>query len=255
MDFTDEETATWKEAYVELSKLYKTMACQEHLDGLRLLEENCERSGFRLRPVGGLLTPRDFLASLAFRVFQCTQYIRHHTQPLHTPEPDSIHELLGHMPMLTNLEFAEFSQAIGLASLGASDSEIERLATLYWFTVEFGLCKQNGEIKAYGAGLLSAYGELEHALGPTPERRPFRASETALTKYQDLTYQPIYFVTESIQDMKKQLKDYTKNINKAFQATYDPYTESILILNEKNSIDQVVRWINNEINIISLAIK
>ena len=122
--------------YDKLQSLFPVHACKEYLDILPQLEKHCgcradnipqvrdisefleETTGWRMRPVAGLLSARNFLNGLAFKTFFSTQYIRHHSMPLYTPEPDICHELMGHAPMFGDPKFAEFSHQIGLASLG-----------------------------------------------------------------------------------------------------------------------------------------
>ena len=104
--------------------------------------------------------------------------------------------------MFANKDFAKFSQQIGLASLGCSDEDLPKIATIYWFTVEFGLCYENGKKKAYGAGILSSVGELEYAMSDKPEFLPLNCDNIA-ENYQDFpisSVQPTYFVAKSFKD-------------------------------------------------------
>ncbi|KAJ3043158.1 hypothetical protein HDV00_005774, partial [Rhizophlyctis rosea] len=255
VQYTPTEIKTWGIVLRKLEALYQTHACREHQYVFPLLVQNCgyrednipqiqdisdflrDCTGWTLRPVTGLLSPRDFLNALAFRVFHSTQYIRHHSQPLYTPEPDVCHELLGHVPLYADPDFADFSQEIGLASLGASDEDIEKLATIYWFTVEFGLCRQGHEIKAFGAGLLSSFGELEYALSNKPKKVPFDPKVAAVTKYPITEYQPVYFVAESFKDMKEQVMDYATTLtDRSFALRYSPLTDSIEVFDSRDKI-------------------
>jgi len=265
VEYTAQEKEVWRIVYTKLKELYKTHACYEHNHVFPLLEENCGYSseaipqlqvvseflksvtGFQLRPVAGLLSPRDFLAGLAFRVFHSTQYIRHHTHPNYTPEPDICHELLGHVPLFADPAFAQFSQEIGLASLGASDEYIDKLSTCYWFTVEFGITRQNGQLKAYGAGLLSSFGELEWCLSGQPELKPFEPEKTGIQSYPITEHQPIYFVTESFEDAKQKMIDFAATIPRPFGVRYDAYTQSIQLLDSKRQIQMLITNINSEI--------
>jgi len=188
-------------------------------------------------------------------VFHSTQYIRHSSKPLYTPEPDVCHELLGHVPLFADPAFAQFCQEIGLASLGAPDAYVEQLATCFWFTVEFGLCRQDGDLKAYGAGLLSSFGELEYCLSEKPELREFEPAKTGLQEYPITEYQPIYYVANSFEEAKEKLKKYAELIPKPFGVRYNAYTQSIEILDSKPQVENLMHNLNMEFQTLQNAFK
>ncbi|XP_077374062.1 tryptophan 5-hydroxylase 2-like isoform X1 [Festucalex cinctus] len=272
VEYTAEEVRTWGVVFGELNKLYPTHACHEYLRNLPLLARHCayrhdnipqledvsrflrERSGFTVRPVAGYLSPRDFLAALAYRVFNCTQYIRHSTDPLYTPEPDACHELLGHVPLLADPKFAQFSQEIGLASLGASDDDVQKLATCYFFTIEFGLCKQEGQLRAYGAGLLSSIGELRHALSDQACVRPFDPKSTCMQECLITTFQDVYFVSESFDEAKQKMREFAKSIKRPFSVFYNPYTQSVDLLKDTRGIEDVVQDLRGDLTTVCDAL-
>ncbi|XP_068611550.1 phenylalanine-4-hydroxylase [Brachionichthys hirsutus] len=273
VEYTEDERTTWSKVFKELKTLYPAYACREHNRIFPLLEKYCgytpdnipqleevshflqSCTGFRLRPVAGLLSSRDFLAGLAFRVFHSTQYIRHGSKPRYTPEPDICHELLGHVPLFADSSFAQFSQEIGLASLGAPDEYIEKLATVYWFTVEFGLCKQGSEIKAYGAGLLSSFGELQYCLTDKPKLQPFDPNMTSIQKYPITEYQPIYFVAESFEDAKEKVRKFAATIPRPFTVRYNPYTQSIEVLDNTQRLRNLADSISSEMGKLCEALQ
>jgi len=212
VEYTPRECETWRAVFEHLTVLYPTHACEEFnrvvgelgytADAIpQLADVSCFldlRTGFRLQPVEGLVSARDFLGALSRRVFCATQYIRHHSRPFYTPEPDVVHELMGHAPMLAIPEFADLSQKIGEGSLAASDEQIEQLATLYWFTIEYGVLRRRNELRAYGAGLLSSYGELEHSLSGEVEIHRFDPVLAMDHPYPITTYQPVLWEVSSI---------------------------------------------------------
>jgi len=280
IDYTESENKTWKIIYEKLTALYPKYACEQYNYLFPLFEQNCgfkadtipqlqdvsdflsDSTGFRLRPVSGLLTARDFLNALAFRVFHSTQYIRHHSKPYYTPEPDVVHELIGHAVLLADSDFAEFSQQIGLASLGATDEEIDRLVRLYWYCIEFGLVKENNQYKAYGAGLLSSFGELEYSCtgldketGKQAQYLPFIPDDAAERAYPITHYQPIYYVVESLESCKDLIRNYVNNkTDRPFQVKYNPYTNTVEVLDSKEKLVTLTKSIQNNMDLLKSSL-
>jgi phenylalanine-4-hydroxylase len=227
VDYTDQEQGIWRHVATRLEDLHQKYASPFYLKAKSDLGITTERipqltemnrrlkelTGFRLAPIEGLVETRGFLSWLSYRVMLSTQYIRHHSRPEYTPEPDIVHESIGHIPMFTNSAFADFSQFIGHGAKVATDEQLEALGRLYWFTVEFGLVEDEGDVKAYGAGLLSSFGELENAFSDKVERRPFDLEQVINTPYDYSEMQPILYVVPSYAELKEVTRKYIESFD------------------------------------------
>jgi phenylalanine-4-hydroxylase len=158
--------------------------------------------GFRMSPVAGLVAAGTFLSRLGHGVFLSTQYMRHHSVPLYTPEPDVVHELIGHAATFADGSFAALNRAFGAAALRAQDDleTIERIGRLYWYTLEFGVVREGGRNRVYGAGLLSSFGELGR-FEADEELHGWDVEEIASTPYDPTHYQQKLFVAPSFDAM------------------------------------------------------
>jgi len=164
-------------------------------------------SGFRFEPVAGLVSGKKFLSKLGDKIMLSTQYIRHGSNPFYTPEPDIIHEILGHAVSFANPKLAEINLIFGKIAQKASSSNLKKLGKLYWFTIEFGLIKDGNDVKAYGAGLLSSIEEMSGALEDSTKHKMFDIQQIFDTNYDFYNIQNEYFVLPSLDILKKALQE------------------------------------------------
>ena len=212
VQYTEAETGVWRAVMDRLSNLHESHAASAYLAGFRrlgllashppvpgsLAERLGRETGFGLVLTDGLLDPRIFLKHLGRRRQPCTVYLRHGSRPDYTPEPDLVHEAVGHAPMLTDPDAARLNEVIGQAAADASQRQLQALLRLYWFTLEFGLVEERSGPRAYGAGLLSSFGELPHAFSEAVERRPFQPQAVIEQDYFHDRMQDVLFVAPSL---------------------------------------------------------
>jgi phenylalanine-4-hydroxylase len=157
-------------------------------------------TGFRYVPAAGHVKAREFYGPLRERVFQATQFVRHSAAPRYTPEPDIIHEVIGHGHLLATPLFSELHRMAGEATHRLRDVDnLEFLSKVFWFSLEFGVVIEDGSPRAYGAGLLSSFGELEEFRGS--EHRPLELVKMGTTTYDVTAYQPILYRAESLDEV------------------------------------------------------
>jgi phenylalanine-4-hydroxylase len=214
VDYAPQEQEVWRTVCRELAAKHERLACEEYIEAMaRLalpvdripqLDEIGERlgglTGFEYHPAAGLVGFDEFYGSLADGVFHSTQYIRHHGLPLYTPEPDLIHEVIGHGGTLANPQLAALNRLAGRASRRLeTDAGREFFSTVFWFSIEFGVVRERGELRAYGAGLLSSFGEIEEFRGA--EIRPLDIAEMGVLDYDITKYQPILYAADGFEQL------------------------------------------------------
>ena len=220
--FTAEEHRVWDLLFARQQERLAgrvVRAFAEGLDVLRLsrpgipelgeLNERLHaRTGWQVVAVPGLLPDDIFFAHLAARRFPAGNFIRSADQLDYLEEPDVFHDVFGHVPMLANPPVADFMQALGEAGLAAfASGNIHRLSRLYWYTVEFGLACEDGQLKIYGAGLASSFEEAGYALeSPLPGRKPFDLNTVLRTRYRSDALQQGYFIVDSFDDLLAQIE-------------------------------------------------
>lgn len=212
--YSDAEQQVWRTVCRELAPKHERYAVAEYREALARvalpanripgLDAVSERiaplTGWRYVPAAGLVPLDQFYRALADRVFHSTQYVRHADIPLYTPEPDIIHEVIGHGHLLATPTFGELHREAGEAARRVRELEHLRfLSKIFWFSLEFGVVVERGELRAYGAGILSSYGEIEEFR--SMELRPLDLVEMGTADYDITQYQPVLYRAESIAEI------------------------------------------------------
>jgi len=216
VDWSGEEDLIWRDLLTRQLSVVEDRACSAYLEGLETLNLSVDRvpqlpdinrvllekTGWRVEPVPALINFDRFFGLLSEKKFPVATFLRSREEFDYLQEPDFFHEVFGHCAMLTHPDFASFTHRYGQLGVNASSKERAYLARLYWFTVEFGLVKENGRTKIYGGGILSSPGETVYSLeSETALRNNFNVSDVLRTPYRIDIMQPVYYELSDISDL------------------------------------------------------
>jgi phenylalanine-4-hydroxylase len=225
IDYTPEETRIWREVSPKLDELHQRYASRIYLQAKRALGisqtvvpqlrdvsmQLQKATRMHLVPAEGPLPYRTFYTYIGERGFPVTQFIRHGSHPEFTPEPDMIHDCLGHVPSLMNQDYAELLTLIGKAASTTPDpAQVLALKRFSWFSIEFGLIEEEGNTKVFGAGILSSTGEIPFSLSNKVKHRPFVTDEVIATDYDPSRMQDLLFVIPSFVFLRREIEQLVK---------------------------------------------
>lgn len=233
--YSEEEHETWQMLFDRQVEVLQGRACDEYFQGLETLGLNGNAipnfeemnknlkaaTGWQVVAVPGLIPSRPFFTMLENKLFPAGNFIRKREELDYLEEPDIFHDVFGHVPLLTNPAYAEYMQAYGTAGKAAIENKgVKYLARLNWYTIEFGLIKNEDGIKIYGAGIVSSFGEAKYALDdPSPNHLQFDLERILRTGYYIDDLQASYFVIDSFESL------FEKCIAEPFVPLYQKYRE------------------------------
>ena len=223
-DYPEEDHETWQILVERQMEQLPGRACEAYMRGQDVLQLEADRipslanlsqrlddaTGWTVANVPGLIHEKNFFSLLSERKFPSTNYVRGRDELDYTPAPDCFHDIFGHMPMLTQPEFADFYQLYGKAARNAEGADRPRLERFHWFTVEFGLIQEQGEKRIFGAGIVSSNEEVTHALSDEVTLHPFDPEHIVeKDDYEVYNLQDELFVLDSFEQLVEGFRDWT----------------------------------------------
>lgn len=225
--FTQEQHLIWQTLYTRQLPKVKRFACQDYLDGLEILDLPPDHLP-TIDDLNSKITPRTtwktvrttvrysdavpWYQHFARREFLVTDYMRGWHELDFTPEPDMFHDIFGHLPFMVQPHYTSLQEIFAPAFLRANQEQRENIKRLAWFSTEFGLIRQNGELKVFGAGLISSYGEMEHVMSGEVPITPFTVENVINHDKAIWSFNQTLFVFDSIDALKRELNRYFATI-------------------------------------------
>ena len=230
--YSQEQQETWNKIYSKQRILVQNHLCKEYINGVQHLKFSVDKipalsassealkkcTGWQVIRAAGLVSPVNFFALLANKVFPCTDFIRHIDEIDYTPAPDTFHDQIGHLPMITNTRFAEFFHLFGIAGSSAkNEEELMWFNRIYWFTVEFGLINETAHkgnnrdpnlTRIYGAGIASSCGEILYSLSDKVTKHPFSIQKIIDTSFDIHHMQDQLFEISSFEELESEFRNW-----------------------------------------------
>jgi phenylalanine-4-hydroxylase len=227
--YAPEQHAVWAELVGRVLPNVEQHAAREYLEGFEIIGLQRERlpnlaeitkrlgprTGWSSTPVSGFLPAPAFFEMLANRLFPTTTWLRSRESLEYTPEPDIFHDVFGHVPMHAHRVFGDFLEHYGRVCAGVSDqATLEKLGRLFWYTVEFGLIRQHGAIKAYGSGVISSAGECQSVINGGCAIHDFSLDEVINTPVKVDELQKVLFAVNSFDQIYEAMHEAEQRVER-----------------------------------------